>query len=231
MPRYKLRVPEPGDWLYGDGDKAVVAATREEARSYYEDYYDEPAPYLHSRIGRCRVVYKRDVEAGDCHEDAEPGDTTVDYLRDDGRDLGPGECRVWELGPPPVAWRMDSLPQEEITADMIPPGTSAYHKRIGSGKTVAPGYVVRKRWFIDIEFQRFERGRWVPDRTLACSVATIGILPSRGWPERKYRLTVAGEFIAEGTEAALRALRDARIGGINAEWKAQQDREALRAAA
>lgn len=225
MARYKLRVPTSGDWLYGDGDSAVVANTREEARQYFQEERDEPAPYVHSHIGRCRVLYKRDVENDFVFDGAEPGDTQIDYCHDDGRELASNECRVWMLGPPPVDWRMESLPPEEITADTIPPGTSAYHKRIGQGKTVAPGYVVGKRWFIDVAFKRFERGQWVTERILACSLATIGILPGRDWPPRKYRLTVAGEFIAEGTERVLEGLRAIRIDRLNAEWEAEQDRE------
>lgn len=229
MPRYKLRVPGPGDWLHGDSEPAVVADTREQARTEYEDYTGEAAPYLHSLIGRCRVVYKRDVEGGDCHEDAEPGDTTVDFVADDGRELDAFECRVWVLGPPPVQWSMKPLQPEPITPDTVPVGTSAYHQRIGSGHTVAPGYVVGRRWFIDIAFQRLERGRWVVDRTLACSVATVGILPSRGWPRVRYRLTVAGEFVADGERDALETLRAIRVDRLNAEWEAEQDRQAVAA--
>ena len=224
MARYKLRVPGLGTVLYGDTDTAIVADTRESAREFFEDESGEPTPYLHSYIGSCRVAYKRDIEAGDCHEDAEPGDTTVDYLHDSGRELRPNECRVWMLGPPPLDWRMEPLPQEPISPDEIPVGTSAYHKRIGSGKTASKGYAVGPRWFIDIAFQRFERGRWVVDRTLACSVATIGILPGLTWPRRRYRLTVAGEHVADGYEDALQTLRDVRIARLDAEWEAEQDR-------
>lgn len=225
MPRYKLRVPTSGDWLYGDGDRAVVADTREEAREHFEEYFGEPAPYLHSYIGRCRIVYKRDVEAGDCHEDAEPGDTTVDYRRDDGGDLAPADVRVWMLGPPPVDWRMETLPPEEITADSIPTGVSVHHRRIGSGKTTGPGYIVGRWWYLPVEFERFERGVRLPWKTLACKVSTIMVMPGRDWPQRKFRLTVAGEFVAEGTEDALRSLRDVRVARLNAEWEAAQDRE------
>lgn len=228
MPRYKLRVPQPGDWLYGDADTAVVAETLTEAREHFDDYYGEGEhPYLHSYIGRCRVAYKRDVEAGDCHEDAEPGDTTVDYCTDDGRVLGPGECRAWMPGPPPVSWHMRTLPQGEITADTIPIGTSVHHRRLGSGRTLAPGRPICGWWFIDVEFQRFE-GTWRPWKRRTCKVSTISVMPSRDWPRRRFELTVADEVLGEGTEDDLRGLRAARIAEIDAAWKAEQDKEMAR---
>lgn len=50
MTRYRLRVPQAGDTLYGDGI-GIVADTLDEARELWEDYDGEPAIYVHSYIG------------------------------------------------------------------------------------------------------------------------------------------------------------------------------------
>jgi hypothetical protein len=226
MARYKLRVPQPGDFLYGDGDTGVVADTREEARQFLADDSGEFVPYLHSYIGSCRVVYKRDFDSCDCHDGAEPGDTTVDYCADDGRELRPHECRVWMSGPPPglAAWSMKPI-REPIDPAVIPVGTSAYHRRIGQGVTAGPGYVVGHWWYIPIEFRRWDGRVFAPWKTLNCKVACIGILPGLSWPKSKYRLEINGEHIADGSERALHTLVDIRVARLNAEWEAQQDRE------
>jgi hypothetical protein len=219
MARYKLSVPLPGTMLYGDGDgdQAMVADTHEQARELWEEWTEEPQPFLHSYIGSCRVVYKRDIDGGDCHEDAEPGDTTLDYLRDDGRELRPHEVRVWMLGPPPVDWRIESLPPEPVAPDEIPIGTSVHHKRLGSGRTVSRAHHLGgRRWMVDVDF-----GWPKPQRRLACSVTAVGFMPSRNWPPRRVRLTVAGDVIAEGvTESTAEVLRGIRVARLEAEWEA-----------
>lgn len=226
MARYKLRVPEAGDWLYGDGDDAVVADTREQARESFEEERGEPAPYLHSYIGRCRVVYKRDVENGDAHEDAEPGDTTVDYCRDDDRELAWSECRVWVLGPPTLAhWEMKPILDEPVTADEIPVGVGVHHRRLGSGRTVGPGYVVGLWWYLPVEFgwPRFDTGV-----VRNCKVACVSV---NRWRNPRYRLTINGEHIADGSQRMLSVLADLRQTRLAAEWEAEQDREREAAAA
>lgn len=219
MPRYKLNVPPPGTMLYGESydDRAMVADSHEQARELWEEWTEEPQPFLYSYVGRCRVVYKRDVESGDCHEDAEPGDTTLDYTRDNGRDLAANECRVWMLGPPPVDWRIEPLPPEPVAPDEIPIGTSVHHKRLGSGRTVSKAqHLGGRRWMIDVDF-----GWPKPERRVACSVTAVGFMPSRNWPPRRVRLTVAGEVVAEGvTDATAEALRGIRCARLDAEWKA-----------
>lgn len=56
MPKYRLRVPSPGTYLHGDGPEAVVATDIHEARELLEEFE------VHSEIGRCRVVYKREID-------------------------------------------------------------------------------------------------------------------------------------------------------------------------
>ena len=223
MPRYKLRPPQAGDFLYGDGDTAVVADTIEQARAFWRDDYDEDAIYLHSYIGRCRVVYKADVENGDAHEDAEPGDTTIDYIRDDGRELRPGEVRVWMLGPPRRNWRMEPMPPEPLEWCDLPDGILAYHKVLGFGTLYAPPRLWRasRRPIFPVQFESGERrDLFLGAITFHYDVRYGATCPP---PPTRYRLTVEGDVLAEGvTEDAARALRDARIARLDDEWKAEQ---------
>jgi hypothetical protein len=229
MPRYKLRVPEAGTMLYGDGDTGMVADTIEQARDYFAEWDggDERPIYLHSYIGVCRVAYKRDVEAGDCHEDAEPGDTTVDYCRDDGRALADHEVRVWMLGPPSWPWNMEYSPPEAVSWKTIPVGADVRHGVWGSGRVCAPPRLWRasRTPLIPVQFYVWESG-WVPmgpRRDLP--LGAIDLLPTGDWPgdTRRVTLTVAGEVVAEGVSAQdAHELHEARIAQLNAEWEAEQ---------
>lgn len=239
MPRYKLRVPQTGDPLHwDDGTEAVVADTLAAARAEWDSMYGEPAPqYLHSEIGRCQIVYARDIENCDAHEDAQPGDTTYWMGTDDGRELRANEFRCWLAGPPHVGWKMEPLPPEPVEVAEIPVGVQVRHDRLGSGVTVSkPRRIYPKCWYVDVEFSRWN-GRdvgplpHIDKKTVACRVDSerVHLMRSMHWPLTRYRLTVNGEFVAEGTERMLDSLRDVRINRINAEWEAEQDR--LRSAA
>lgn len=108
MPRYTLNLAGRGDFIYSDdGDRWVAAETAGEAKTYFLLNDGEWPRFVHSWIGRARCVTKRDVEAGDCHEDAEPGDTTYEFIRDDGRELRSNEVRLWERGPWSPHWSME----------------------------------------------------------------------------------------------------------------------------
>lgn len=133
MPRYKLRVPQTGDFLYDDGGSvSVVADTISQAREIYRDELGEPAIYLHSYKGNCYVLYAKDIENGDGGEDSQPGDTWVSYDQDDGSALKEHQCRVWELGHPGISWQEEPVPTPVKAMD-VPARTSVYHPRLGSG--------------------------------------------------------------------------------------------------
>ncbi len=224
MPRYKLRVPEEGAILHGDGF-AAVAATKDAAREYLEDYVGEPVPYLHSYIGSCRVVYARDYENGDCHDGAEPGDTTIDYRTDNGRDLRPHECRVWEVGAPRLAlWKMELLPPLPIAPETIPVGAPVRHHRLGSGECAGSAFRACGQWFLPCAFD---------GRAIACEIRArgFGVYYSAAYgsdwapPPPRYRLTINGEHVADGSEHRLHDLVDIREARLRAEWEAEQDRE------
>ena len=227
MPRYKLCVPQAGDTLYGDGDTSVVADTIDQAREFFRDHTEdgEPPVYLHSYIGRCRVVYKLDVDNGDCHEDAEPGDTTIDYLRDTGCELVAGEVRCWEIGRPDFHWEYDydAWPAEPVDWRTIPVGCTVTHAVLGSGRTVgSPRRGLRGRGVVvDCRF------RWPdftgPRRTL--HIGALSILPTGNWPGdmRRINVLVDGELVAERVSiAAAGLLRELRIARLGAEWEAEQ---------
>jgi hypothetical protein len=164
MPRYKLRVPGPGTWLYGDGPSAVVADTIQAAREFFEEYEgDAPQIYLSSYIGSCRVVYKRDIEVMDCHDEAEPGDTTVDYLADNGRELRDHEVRVWVGGwQGPISLVNRDTPSGRF--EEMPPGVKVKHPVWGWGTTVARPLKHRTGWRVLVEFSGALRWRTVPGR-------------------------------------------------------------------
>lgn len=107
MPKYKLRLVPPGDYLYCEGEMVYVGNSAAEAHAFYvEEAYEEgPEFWVHPEILRGRVTYARNIEAGDCHEDAEPGDTTYDLITGHPeralRELGDNEVLSWPRG----AWR------------------------------------------------------------------------------------------------------------------------------
>lgn len=230
MTRYRLRVPQQGDELYGDGDVAIVADTIEVARDCFRDHTpDEQEPiYLHPYIGRCQVLYKRDIDAGEGYDGAEPGDTMVCYCPDDGRELDRShECLVWQLGRPDFHWDYDYTAGEPIDASEVPVGCTVHHPVLGSGRTVAKprgrrGYGC---YLVDCRFA------WPdftgPVRTLL--VAQLQILRGpHGWPGDRRRVTVKvdGEVVAERvTPWAADVIRDLRIARLGAEWEAAMFQE------
>lgn len=220
MSHYKLRIPGPGEYLHSDdGTVAFIAGTPDEARDYFEDYYGERPEWVHSHIARGRIAYKRDVDAGDVHEDCAPGDTTFDYLTDDGRELRDCEVRVWDRGTPRVWWSLQPLPFEPVPAEEIPVGASVHHKRLGSGKTLdAPRRSSPGRVIVNVAFG------WPEERCRrVCSVAALSVMPTRDWPPRRRQLTVAGKVIAASfDEAELDAKRREKVAEHVAEWKRQQ---------
>lgn len=225
-PRYKLRVPEPGDALFGDG-MAVVADTIEEARDAWEHETGARPLYMHSSLGRCRVVYAHDIENGDAHEDAEPGDTTVDYFLDDGRDPAPGEIRVWEDGAPRLCdWR--GVPTERVCdTGAIPIGTVIDHARLGAGALMAKAWKDERsdRWRLLLRFGSR------PGHALVVSTSGLHLAPTLGnWhPPAAYRLEVDGELLAvTHSDWAFSALLDMRETRLRLEWEAEHfDEEAL----
>lgn len=235
MARYKVRVPSPGDDLHGDdGTTAIVANTIEQAREFWEDWDGEPAIYLSSYIGRCRVVYKADLECGDCHEDAEPGDTTVDYLVDDGRELFDGEIRCWTRGydgPTPLVNR------DQVTAVIdgtVPPGVKVEHPVWGWGVTLARPLKHRTGWRVLVDFCGLyphapwpgaaggDGGRrWVGWWALSFTQSHTA---EGTWPTPTWHVDIGGERIVEGVadENAARTLGMARYERQKAEWEAAQ---------
>lgn len=239
MPRYRVSVPEPGTMLYGDGDRTMVADTLQDARRFWEDYEGETVIYLHSWIGVCRVVYKRDVDAGDCHEDAEPGETTVDYRRDDGRALRDGEIRCWELGyggPRPLVNR-----DEPVVGDIAdaPVGVEVRHAVWGCGFTVARPLRHRTGWRLLVDFrglypeadhrpgEKYNVGgiggspRWVG---LAGVQLYQSQTPSGQWPKTTWHVDIGDERLVEGVahERIAQALGDASYARRRAEWEARE---------
>lgn len=220
MARYKLRVPQAGDMLYGDGN-CIVADTLVGARAFWEDETGEPAIYLHSYIGRCRIVYASDVENGDCHEDAEAGDTTVDYCRDDGRDLAEDEVRCWEQGAPRPHWHFDYSPPEPVCITTVPVGAPVYHRVLGSGRVVMPARKGRHGWRLPVRFG------W-PDLSGPVRLMMLGqviVNATLTWPPDMRRVTVSvdGEVVATGVrERTAEVLRDMRCARLRAEWEAEQ---------
>lgn len=113
MARYKLNVIEKGGHLYwDDGTLCFRADTEEEARQMFIDFGYEPdtVEVLHAEVIRPRVVYKHDVEAGECHEDAYPGDTTYDHFVAHTRQFEHGQLPpdeyivVWARGRRRASW-------------------------------------------------------------------------------------------------------------------------------
>jgi hypothetical protein len=234
MPKYKLRVPSIGTDLHGDNGTAIVADTIEDAREFWEDYDGEPAIYLSSYIGRCRVVHKRDVDGCECHEDAEPGDTTVDYLVDDGRELRDDEVRVWERGWQGPFSLVNRDEPRGLFQDM-PPGVKVKHEVWGWGTTVARPLRHRTGWRVLVGFGGLYSGapfpgaaggiggspRWVGWWALTLTQTDT---PSGRWPADRWHVDVGDERIAEGIscKVAAEALGDVRDARLRAEWEREQ---------
>jgi hypothetical protein len=225
MTRYKLRPFEQGDELRNDdGTIGIVADTIDVARDCFRDHTEdgEPPIYLHSLIGRLRIVYKRDVDNGDCHEDAEPGDTTIDgCARDDGRELRPDEVRWWELGGPQWHWEFAYSPGPPIPWREVPVGCRVYHPVLGSGEIVYPPRKGAYGLRFPVRFGWPKLAgpvRWMP----------LGAIHLRGtatWPgdRRLVTVTVEGEVVASGvSERTAEQLRDLRCARLTAEWEAEQ---------
>ena len=226
MPKYKVRVCEPGDFLHGDGDVWVCADTVDQAREFFEDYgyNDGSARFLTSLLGRPRVVRKVDIENGDCHEDAEPGDTTWDFFPDDGRETDPDSeiRRFWEMG----SWRPWTCVQtgwgvwkgRGAPVSSVVAGIPCSHARHGRGETLGPAREIGgKRKWIDV---RFEDGS---ERVVSCRV--LDLFMTRDWPPKAAQVNTADgpEYIAYGTdEGCLRALAEIRADRLQAEWEADQ---------
>ena len=110
MTKYKLWLPGPGEYLrMDDGEYIFVAATAEEAHRMFDEY-SGPEEWVHPVVLRGHVLYKRDIDAGDCHEDAEPGDSTFSTVISGdseaalAHDLAANEVLAWESGPPRPWW-------------------------------------------------------------------------------------------------------------------------------
>lgn len=101
---YALVRPILGQFIYEDDEPLVVANDGERAKDFFEQEYGERPEFVHSQIGYGRLVYARDIERGECHEGAAPGDTTFRFSRDNGRKLARGEFRVWARGPLRPGW-------------------------------------------------------------------------------------------------------------------------------
>lgn len=215
MAKYRLRVPESGTWLYGDGPPSVVADDIWEARELFEEDEEGNFPiYLHSSIGVCRVLYKRDIEAGDGHEGAEPGDTTVEYCRDDGTPIDPTyQCRVWELGWPGVPWSMSTDPDAKLPRRYIQSGLRAEHPVFGEGETtsgVVDGHVSAKFGSI----------------LVTCHASSLSYFTTHAWPPRdawpRRVLNIDGEVVAHGSDDTLSPIMGVRMARLRAEWEVEQ---------
>lgn len=214
MARYKLRVPEAGTCLYGDGPETVVADSIEEARDLLEVFE------VHSQIGVCQIVYAADVENGECHEDAEAGDTTVWYTPDDGRELGEDECRVWVVGPPSHGWSLSPLDPDPIDPLTVPVGCSLFLSDRGmSVRTVAEPREEDERCLVEVApWNARGSDRRLRGFDVCLEAKHVHIHPMRDWPERFYRLEIAGET-AEGTEEEMEWLRRWALSALNRRWR------------
>jgi hypothetical protein len=110
VPKYKLRLPSKGDYLYSDDGYWFIGDTADEAFDFFrEEMCEEDVEWVHPVILRGHVLYKADIDAGDCHEDAEPGDTTFFIVTDDAEkalahELAPNEILAWVEGTPRPWW-------------------------------------------------------------------------------------------------------------------------------
>lgn len=120
-------------------------------------------------------------------------------------------------GPPRWHWEMHRLPFPEIDPQEIPPAANVYHRRHGWGQTVTHAFRACGHWYLTCHFGV---------KPINFKVGVVGVYYGNGWspPPTRYRLEVAGEHVADGTEWALHTLREARVARLNAEWDAEQDR-------
>lgn len=114
MPKYKLRLVDPGQYIFCEGDPVYAGESAADALTFYADEYEWlEVEWIHPEILRGRVVYAADIENGDCHEAAERGDTTYDLVTSDPvnalRPLRDGEVRTWPIG----SWRPHWMIQPE----------------------------------------------------------------------------------------------------------------------
>lgn len=108
MPKYKLRMPPEGDYLYSDDGTWYIGKTAEAAHDFFADEWD-PTEWVYPVIIRGHILYKRDIDAGDGHEDAEPGDTTFWIVTQDtekalAHECLPSEVMAWVRGTPRPWW-------------------------------------------------------------------------------------------------------------------------------
>lgn len=209
MPKYKIRVPEAGTYLHGDGPESVVADSIEEARELLEEFE------VHSSIGRCQILYKAQVDDGDCFEGAEPGDTQVWYCHDDGSELAENECRVWHPGPPPLRdWRIEPVGPEPIDFAALPIGTRFTLERAATEdlRLVEQPRQVGDVW--EVEVEPVPRPGWPDDEAIGARrterIAKGGFIylapyANNFHPPFRYRLTVQGEA-AEGSQDEMNSL-------------------------
>jgi hypothetical protein len=208
MARYKLWVPDAGDYLYGGDGAAYVADDIREARDLLERFE------VHSYIGSPRVLYKHDVENDFCFEGAEPGDTQVDYLHDDGRDLRENECRVWMAGPPRFSWSLSPLQPDPIHPQEVPVGCSIHVAGFGSTRTTKVPWEEDERWLTEVAlWPHFDH-----KRTVCLTAEEVCILPTGDWPEVRHELTVEGET-AVGSKDEMEALRRWAVSALEDEWR------------
>lgn len=109
MPKYKLRLPSAGDYLYSDGDVWFIGDSAADAHEFFAEEWNDPTEWVHPVILAGHVLYKADVENGDGHDDAEPGDSTFSIVTQDSevaltRELRPHEVRAWLTGAPRPWW-------------------------------------------------------------------------------------------------------------------------------
>lgn len=217
MTRYKVRLPDDGEVLYGDGGEYFAVADNDAlAREILGEHTDEPPVFVHALTARFSAVYKRDIDACDAFDGAEPGDTMWRIFG--GEPDGPNDVRVWAAGAPRLArWRMAPVPPEPVSPADIPIGVRVHHHRLGSGRTLAPGRKVHGWWYLDVAW-----GWPTATSEKACKVSLLSVLPSLNWPRPVYRLEIDGERVADGGEDALRTLVDIREARLRAEWEAEQ---------
>lgn len=205
-----------GDVLYGDDD-AVVADTLADAAEFWEDHTGDWPETMHSMLAVPRIVTQEAYEECECHEDAEVGDTTWDFCTDDGRELSDSNeiQRVWLEGPPGVRWKMEPLPPESIDAMEIPVGTSVWHSEFRDGRTAAASVRIdddRVEVEVDFGFPR-------PERREVCSAGDLRVLMGGDWPEYRWRLTIDGEHVLDGSKQEVEAVLKDRERQHAAEWR------------
>ncbi|HUB98545.1 MAG TPA: hypothetical protein VMS11_01850, partial [Solirubrobacterales bacterium] len=135
---------------------------------------------------------------------------------DDGReDLKPHQCRVWMPGPPPFHWSLSPLPPDPVHPKDVPVGCSIHVDDFGSTRTTKePWEESKDRWVTEVAlFPEFEEKREV-----CLNDDTVHILPTGGWPEVRYELTIEGET-AEGSQEEMEALRRWAVAALEDEWR------------